>query len=447
MRNKSSLLFLTLSLLILVPNADAEASQIQFSKSEKVLVVAPHPDDEALGLGGVLQQARSAGADIRVLYLTNGELNEMASIFYRKRPLVLRSDFIKNGLIRKNEAVDAMAFLGLGTEDLVFFGYPDGGMLNIWLKTWGSSKPFRSLFTRINQVPYADCFSAGNYYRGDEIIRDLEKLLLAFQPTRVFVTAPFDLNPDHQAAYLYLEVALMNLDAQLVPAPKVHLYVIHAHQWPQPRKFSPARSLRSPPKVDRAEGVHWTRVPMTVEESKKKAETIMKYKSQIAYKKNFLLSFARTNEIVADYPHERITPQALPPQGSDAPFGAPAQNREVLYRIYGRDLWIQIPLSSRLDEMGVLSAYVFGYRKGFLFSDMPKFSFKLFGNKIFTYNGSRSYYDPALVYRFEKDRILIRIPLRLLKNPDHLFVSMRNAKEEKGLDFGAWKLLEIAKAS
>jgi hypothetical protein len=173
----------------------------------------------------------------------------------------------------------------------------------------------------------------------------------------------------------------------------------------------------------------------------------MQYKSQIAYKKNFLLSFARANEIIAQYPNEKLVPLALPVAETDTPFAPSALNRDVLYKIFDEELWIQIPLSSMLDEMGALSSYVFGYRTGFSFASMPKLVFKFFGNKLFVYDGFKSFYDQDLVYRFEKERIFIRVPMRLLKNPDHLFVSTRNAKEEMSLDFGAWKLLEIVKSS
>ena len=423
----------------------AGESVISFFQNERILVVAPHPDDESLGLGGVLQRAVSAGADIRILYLTNGELNEIASIFYQKRPLLLRSDFIRNGLIRKREAIEAMAFLGLGTDRLIFFGYPDGGMLNIWFKYWGQSKPFRSLFTRINKVPYKDSFSEGNYYRGDEIVHDLEKTLLSFQPSRIFVTAPFDLNTDHQAAYLYLEVALMNLREQLIPVPKVHLYVIHAHQWPKPKKFMPESVLQIPTHIDWAQDVHWDKISLSSRETMKKSEAIRKYKSQVAYKKNFLLAFARANEIMADYPNEKLVyPASTAPEEGSSTEVVP-KNSDVLYEIRGKELWIRIPLSNILDEMGVLSSCVFGYRKGFLFSDMPKLSFKVFGNKMFVYDGFKNIYDPEIVYRLKNNHVSIRIPLRILKDPDYLFVSTRNAKEQLSLDFGAWKILEIVK--
>jgi len=438
---KTFVIFLSLFLIPVV--AGANETKFTFSPDDRVLVIAPHPDDETLGLGGLLQRAKASNAQVRVLYLTNGESNEVASIFYQKRPLLLKSDFVKSGGIRRKEALEAMASIGIKAEELIFFGYPDGGMLNIWLKYWGQAAPYRSLFTRFNKVPYKEAFAAGHAFKGDEVVRDMERVLLAFQPTQVFVTAPFDLNPDHQAAYLYLQAALMNISETLQPVPSVQIYLVHAHRWPVPKKFRPGSDLTFPTHIDWDSDVRWNRFPLTSEEVKKKGEAILLYKSQLSYKKAFLLAFARKNEIFADYPVEKIPSAPAPPVDGSDPFGGAAVSGDVRYKVFGNDLWIDIPMSNMLDEMGALSSYVFGYRRGFLFSEMPKLAFKLFGNKMFVYDGARNVNDPKIVYRFEKDRLHLRVPLKRLKNPEFLFVSTRNAKEEMSLDFGSWRLLEI----
>src|SRR3954451_20581648 len=48
--------------LTLVPPAHAD-----------VLVVAPHPDDDVLGAGGVIQQALAIGKSVVVVFMTNGD--------------------------------------------------------------------------------------------------------------------------------------------------------------------------------------------------------------------------------------------------------------------------------------------------------------------------------------------------------------------------------------
>src|SRR5215813_11785029 len=40
--------------------------------AEKVLVVAPHPDDEVLGCGGVMARHAAAGDEVHVIVVTRG---------------------------------------------------------------------------------------------------------------------------------------------------------------------------------------------------------------------------------------------------------------------------------------------------------------------------------------------------------------------------------------
>ncbi len=440
---------LSLWILICVSGGTASAASgavWNFSKEDRILLVAPHPDDEALGAGGLVQSAASAGASLRIVYLTQGESNEVSSIFYRRKPLLLKSDFIRNGRIRRAEAVDAMASLGLDASNLIFFGYPDFGTMKIWQAYWGEGAPaYRSLITRINKVLYKDDFSYGQTFKGENVVRDFERVLLDFQPTRIFVTAPFDLNSDHQAAFLFLQVARMNLEEQLKSAPPVSLYVVHAHEWPQPKKYAPELALGSPTPSSWKEPT-WDAYPLTQDETEKKQKAILRYTSQIAYKRNFLLSFARANEIFAEAVQETVGEE----KGESidkALASAPPAEGDVRYRRIGPELLIDIPLSVPMDEMGMLKTYVFPYRKGYPFAEMPKLSFGLFGNRLFVKDGLKEVFEPGLKYRLEKKRLLVRLPVRLLKDPDHLFVSTRTARDELSLDFGSWRILEMSRTS
>lgn len=42
-------------------------------RNKKVLIIAPHPDDEVIGCGGFISKARRSGAAVYVLYLTVGD--------------------------------------------------------------------------------------------------------------------------------------------------------------------------------------------------------------------------------------------------------------------------------------------------------------------------------------------------------------------------------------
>jgi LmbE family N-acetylglucosaminyl deacetylase len=44
-----------------------------FTAQSRLMVIAPHPDDESLACGIVLQRAVRAGARVRVIYATDGD--------------------------------------------------------------------------------------------------------------------------------------------------------------------------------------------------------------------------------------------------------------------------------------------------------------------------------------------------------------------------------------
>ncbi len=86
----------------------------------KVLVLAPHPDDEILGCGGTLKQIIQNGGKVRVIYLTDGSLGFNDS---KRRALRERIELAKT---REQEATKAAKSLGI--DDLIFWRYKDGSL-------------------------------------------------------------------------------------------------------------------------------------------------------------------------------------------------------------------------------------------------------------------------------------------------------------------------------
>ena len=62
---------------LLVPAAQADQQPsllaMSFSPATRLLVVAPHPDDETLGAGGLIQRVRHAGGAVKVVFMTSGD--------------------------------------------------------------------------------------------------------------------------------------------------------------------------------------------------------------------------------------------------------------------------------------------------------------------------------------------------------------------------------------
>ena len=122
-----------------------------FLKNDRVLVVAPHPDDETIGMGGTIAKLVSLSIPVRVIFMSNG---------------VTSRDVARETVESRNRAArNAMDVLGV--DDFNFFDFPDN---------------------RFDSLPIL------------EIAKLLESEVSNFRPTVVFAPYRYDLNIDHQIA-------------------------------------------------------------------------------------------------------------------------------------------------------------------------------------------------------------------------------------------------------
>ena len=73
------------------------------TKEDRILILAPHPDDEAIACAGIIKEALRQAAQLKILYLTNGDHNEFAFIVYEKRLIFRQGAFINIGEVRRKE--------------------------------------------------------------------------------------------------------------------------------------------------------------------------------------------------------------------------------------------------------------------------------------------------------------------------------------------------------
>ena len=82
---------------------------------ESAIVFAPHQDDDTLRCGGTLIKKRQSGADVCIVYLTDGS---------GSHPGLIEPSRMKS--LRAQEAVAAAAVMGIGPSDIHFLDFPDG---------------------------------------------------------------------------------------------------------------------------------------------------------------------------------------------------------------------------------------------------------------------------------------------------------------------------------
>jgi LmbE family N-acetylglucosaminyl deacetylase len=87
-----------------------------------VVVVAPHPDDEILGVGGLISMLARAGARIHIIAVTNGEASHPGS------PTLSCTDL---AALRIAESAAALHALHVGKASVERLGLPDGGVRDV----------------------------------------------------------------------------------------------------------------------------------------------------------------------------------------------------------------------------------------------------------------------------------------------------------------------------
>ncbi len=150
----------------------------------RVLILAPHPDDEINIAGNMILNMAAAKAEIFVAYSTNGDFENPAEV-------------------RAQEAVNALKILGVPRDKIIFLGYGDGHNL--------SDKPSKSpaghveTYAPKNFVDYAKkTFGRHSSYTRENFKRDLKSLLLELRANIIFCV-DFDSHADHRALSIMFE--------------------------------------------------------------------------------------------------------------------------------------------------------------------------------------------------------------------------------------------------
>jgi LmbE family N-acetylglucosaminyl deacetylase len=145
---------------------------------ERILIIAPHSDDEVLGCGGLIERACSLGNNVKVVIAALGE-----TTFWHSG-ITVTAD------IRKKELSDALLYLGCRDFEVM---YDDKEAV-------------------LDTIPQKD------------LVSKIDEILMSFQPSMVFIPYP-SFHQDHKALFN----ACM---ASLRPQPGHHYKLIAMYEYP-----------------------------------------------------------------------------------------------------------------------------------------------------------------------------------------------------------------------
>jgi LmbE family N-acetylglucosaminyl deacetylase len=284
-----------LAMVMLTPTAASKAKSYPrlaaAGKQDRILIVAPHIDDEAISAGGYAIDAIANGAEVYVVFLTAGDCNQLTARLLHKTMEPTASNYLSVGKTRIAEAKEAMKILGVSSDHFFILGYPDRGLRTM---VDNPDAVVRSRGTRAHEVPYDDALSPGSQYKVANAISDLKQVIELAKPTIVIAPVPFDKHSDHAAAAEIVDLTLAQMQWQATRLG----YLIHARRI-KSLVNSPKRALLPP---SRMKSFSWATYPLSDHVQQVKNDMLMTYKSQRPYL--FLLrnSFVRQNELFFVYP-------------------------------------------------------------------------------------------------------------------------------------------------
>ncbi len=208
----------------------------------RLLVIAPHPDDEVIGAGGLIQRVTARGGDVRVVFVTAGENNPWPQRVMQRKWLITRADREAWGAMRRREAADSLEVLGAPADCPIFLDFPDQ-------QTAAPARPGDQRFPEILRT----------------IIRD-------FQPSLLVTASAQDFHADHRAVAWFAHHAVRGAGDN---APEIVTYVVHGDGAPHRLHLS---------------------LVLTERERERKREAIERHASQLLLSRRRFLTYARSYE-------------------------------------------------------------------------------------------------------------------------------------------------------
>lgn len=222
-----------------------------------VLVIAAHPDDDAIMASGVIYRALQRGEAVRVVIVTNGDYNGLSE-----------------GQIRQGEAINAEGQLGVIENNVVLLGYPDGYLNTIRDSYTTTGVAFRAPTTGrtttyasrgLGHLDYHTYrYGVAGPYNWPTMVGDLADFISIFRPTHIFTHSQFDSHTDHlSVGYLAVEAVQQAITANPGYNPTIHKTLVWVgdpnagnESWPLPP--SPTTYFTEFPHYDPANPLLWT---------------------------------------------------------------------------------------------------------------------------------------------------------------------------------------------
>ena len=262
----------------------------------KLLVLAPHSDDETLSSAGVILAAQRLGMEVKVVIATNGDGYLFATMeeFHQVHPDA--ADYIRMGNLRQQESLNALEVLGVDPGQVIFLSYPDRGIPSLLLENWSRNNPHVSPYSETSNSPYQITYNPSAVYAGEDFLADVKSVLDEYRPDLILYPHPDDVHGDHWALGAFTRLAVSLLERENPDyRPDRYAYLVHRRDYPEPKQYLPERSLL-PPRRSYDIDSDWYSWDLSENDVVLKDQAVRQYESQLTTLGYLIYTFVRQNE-------------------------------------------------------------------------------------------------------------------------------------------------------
>lgn len=427
----------------------AKLPELKIDNYKRILIFAPHCDDETLSSAGVIQRALAKNAEIKVVIVTNGDgfTRAVGQNFGKIRPKP--DDYIRFGYLRQKETIHALEDLGIDRSNIIFLGYPDRGLRYLWEKYFDSKVSYFNPLTRTFKNPYSNSYQKGVEYKGINVVRNIQDIIKSFKPDLIIYPYSRDQHPDHWATSAFVKFSLLSLNYKC----EEWQYLVHRGDWPTPFGKHPNMFLVPPFKLAFTD-TKWYQLPLEDYMTEKKSNSILDYHSQIKVMRSFLEAFIRRNElfakldnVVANYyqkddifsSHYQI--MAEPTRDMWPLIFERGADIDSIYSAYDND-YIYFGIKMVGSAKRVLNYFL--HLRAFRDDDyIGRMYLQITGNKMTLVKSMSSSHFSIKNAKVKRNRnyIQIAIPKKDISNANMIFLSLRTEFLGRQLDRSAWKVV------
>jgi LmbE family N-acetylglucosaminyl deacetylase len=385
---------------------------------DRVLIVAPHPDDETITTAGIIKYCTDNKIPVKVVIMTDGD------------------SYHSLAATRYNETQNATRILGLTPENVIFMGYPDGNLNSLFSVYWDEDKHFTNPDGH-SIIKYSYAYKPNQTISGANLANNLEEVITNYHPTIIIGPDGEDQQIDHKATQAFLEYSA----GQVNYTGKRYNYLVHLPpNWPNPRSYYPDYYLIPPPSLENES--NWVVFPLNSTTENLKEAALKSYSSQVPID-SYLFSFIRKNELFNQYPPLKLTSNSPEIMINDtvaedkSPLEKPSMDiKSISLHLKGENVYLYLKTQEPLKKEDSFNLHL-------IKSGGNRLDIKVYEGHAEVQFPTKSNMGSNLTLNMDNNEIILIIPTTILDGSEYLLLNAETSDGRRTVDQTRWNIINL----